>query len=76
MKTIDEREMSKSLCGKCKNYVFELEDIYGTWCMHFKDIYQAIREGKITVQYKSEPTDCSVHYDLYGLVHCEGFEPK
>lgn len=76
MTTINEREMSRSLCGTCKNYMLEPEDTYGTWCMHFKDIYQAIHEGKITLQHKSEPIDRSVRYDLYGLVFCEGYEPK
>jgi hypothetical protein len=73
---INEREMSRSLCGNCIYYVPGPEDKYGTWCVFYKDIYMAIREGKITVQDKSEPTDRSVRYDLYGLVFCEGFKPK
>jgi hypothetical protein len=76
MTTINDQEMSRSLCGKCRNYVFEPEDKFRTWCIHFKDIYQAIREGKITLQEKSGPVDRSVRYDLYGLVYCEGYEQK
>ncbi|VVB59272.1 Uncharacterised protein [uncultured archaeon] len=76
MTTINEQKMSKSLCGKCKNYLFVPEDKYKTWCTRYTDIYREMREGKITLEYKSQPTDRSVRYDLYGLVFCEGFEPK
>jgi hypothetical protein len=76
MTTINEHEMSKSLCGKCRNYVFEPEDKFRTWCTYFYDIYQAVREGKITLEEKSGLIDRSVRYDLYGLVYCEGFKPR
>jgi len=54
--------------------MFEPEDKFKTWCTQFEDIYQTIREGKITLQ--DNIIDRSVRYDLYGLVLCEGFEPK
>jgi len=73
---INGQEICKSLCGKCKNYLFTPGDKFGTWCMCYKDVYQAIREDKITLDCKSDPKDRSVRYDLYGLVYCEGFEPK
>ena len=76
MTTIKGQEMKKSLCGNCKNYMCEPEDTYGTWCIYYKDIYNAIREGKIIIQGKSETIDRSVHYDLNGLVYCEGYKPK
>jgi len=74
MTTLNEQEMSRSLCRKCRNYMFEPEDKFKTWCTQFEDIYQTIREGKITLQ--DNIIDRSVRYDLYGLVLCEGFEPK
>jgi len=73
---INEQQMSNSLCGDCKNYIVEPEDKYGTWCICYKDIYNAIREGKIVIQDKSEPIDRSIRYNLYGLVFCEGYKPK
>ena len=76
MTTVNEQEMSESLCGKCKNYLFVPEDKYGTWCIYYKDISKAIREEKITLDCMSDPTDRSIRYDLYGLVYCKGFEPK
>jgi hypothetical protein len=68
--------ISKSLCGKCTNYIFEPNDTYGTWCIYHKDIYKAINDGKIITHHQSEPTDRSVHYNLYGIVYCEGYKPK
>ena len=76
MTTIDEQEISKSLCGKCTNYIFEPDDTYGTWCIYYKDIYKAMHDGKIITRHQSEPTDRSVHYNIYGIVYCEGYNPK
>ena len=76
MITIDEQELNKSLCGKCTNYIFEPDDTYGTWCIYYKDIYNAIRDGKIITRHKNEPIDRSVHYKPYGIVYCEGYKPK
>lgn len=76
MTTINDEKMNKSICGICKNYVFEPGDSFGSWCVYYKDIYNAIREGKIIVQGNSQTIDRSVRYNLYGLVYCEGYKPK
>ena len=70
------QEMSKSLCGNCKNYLLEPDDKYGSWCVFYRDIFQAIQDEKIIVERKSGPIDRSVRYNIYGLVYCEGYKPK
>lgn len=76
MTPVDDHEMSKSLCITCKNYLFEPGDTYGTWCVFYKDIYQAIRDKKIVTQQNSDSIDRSAQYDQYGVVYCEGYQPK
>ena len=76
MITFNEQEMSKSICETCDNYMFQPDDTYGTWCIHFKDIYNAIRNGQIVTEHKSEQIDRSIHYNLQGIVYCEGYKPK
>ena len=76
MTTTNEQKQSKSLCRTCKNYILDNCDKYESWCICYKDIIQAIRDEKIIIENNREPIDRSIHYDVNGLVYCEGYTPK